>query len=111
MEGHRGPAGVVAAPGYVGRLRAYHGMVASRRSALDSWSPEQLALGRRWVQAWKDAAPHLERIRREELRQLDAHAAIALLCGPADYGTAPRAPKPTSGLIEQQRVFAKMARP
>jgi hypothetical protein len=79
-------------------------------SALASWSHEQIALGRRWVRAWKDAAPELERIRRQELRSLDAHAAIALLCGPADYRQPPRAPKPTSGLIEQQRVFRK-ARP
>ncbi|CAN5688223.1 hypothetical protein BH24ACI5_BH24ACI5_11480 [soil metagenome] len=82
--------------------------MGSDPSALASWSPEQIALGRRWVQAWKNAAPELERIRRQELRQLDAYAAIALLCGPADYREAPRAPKPTSGLIEQQRVLQKL---
>ena len=76
-----------------------------------AWTPEQIALGRRWVQAWKDAAPELERLRRQELRHLDSYKAIALLCGPADYRVAPRAPKPTSGLIEQQRVFRKMRRP
>lgn len=32
-------------------------------------------------------------------------ATIASLCGPADYRVAPRAPKPTSGLVEQQRLF------
>jgi hypothetical protein len=50
----------------------------------------------------------MERLRREELRNLDALHAIALLCGPADYTTEPRAPKPTSGLIEQQRWFQKL---
>jgi hypothetical protein len=84
--------------------------VGSDSSALASWSPEQIALGRRWVQAWKNAAPQLEHIRRQELRQLDAYAAIALLCGPADYREAPRAPKPTSGLIEQQRLFRTLRR-
>jgi len=84
--------------------------MGSDTSALASWSPEQIALGRRWVQAWKTAGPELERIRRRELRQLDAYTAIALLCGPADYREAPRAPKPTSGLIEQQRVFRKLHR-
>ena len=79
--------------------------MGSDSSALASWSPEQIAVGRRWVQAWKSAGPELERIRRQELRQLDPYAAIALLCGPADYREAPRAPKPTSGLIEQQRIF------
>ncbi len=82
--------------------------MAPNASALASWSLEQITLGRRWVQAWKNAAPELERIRRQELRQLDAYAAIALLCGPGDYREAPRAPKPTSGLIEQQRVFRKL---
>jgi hypothetical protein len=85
--------------------------VTSRRSALDGWSPEQVALGRRWVKTWQQAAPQLEAIRRRELRELDAVAAIALLCGPAEYHDGPRAPKPTSGLIEQQRLFAQLRRP
>jgi hypothetical protein len=51
----------------------------------------------------------MERIRREELRDLDVQKAIALLRGPADYTVAPRAPKPTSGLVEQQRWFMKLA--
>ena len=82
-----------------------------RPSALDSWSPEQVALGRRWVKTWQDAAPRLEAIRRQELRQLDPYTAISWLCGPANYREGPRAPKPTSGLIEQQRLFQKMRRP
>jgi hypothetical protein len=85
--------------------------VTTRPSALAAWTPEQIALGRQWVKAWKDAAPELERLRRQELRQLDSYKSIALLCGPADYRVPPRAPKPTSGLIEQQRVFSKMRRP
>ncbi|HUF47315.1 MAG TPA: hypothetical protein VMM93_05820 [Vicinamibacterales bacterium] len=81
-----------------------------RDSALADWSPEQRARGREWVAAWKRAGPALERLRRQELRQLDAFAAIALLCGPADYTVEPRAPKPTSGLIEQQRLFTRLRR-
>lgn len=84
--------------------------MASRPSALASWSAEQIALGRRWVKAWQNAGPRLERIRRQELRELDAYTAIALLCGPAGYRVAPRAPKPTSGLVEQQRHFRRMPR-
>jgi hypothetical protein len=82
----------------------------ARRSALESWTPEQIARGRQWVKAWQDAAPHLERVRREELRGLDAYTAIAWLCGPADYRTAPRAPRAGSGLVEQQRLFRKLRR-
>jgi hypothetical protein len=81
--------------------------VSSEPSPLASWSPEEVAQGRRWVKAWKDAGPALERIRRQELRDLDAYAAIALLLGPADYTVPPRAPKPTSGLVEQQRHFQR----
>jgi len=77
-------------------------------STLASWTPEEIEQGRRWVRAWRRAGPELERIRREELRRLDAHAAIALLCGPADYRQPPRAPKPTSGLVDQQRYFRKL---
>jgi hypothetical protein len=81
----------------------------SEPSSLAEWTPEQIALGRRWVQAWQEAGPELERLRREELRHLDPFRAIALLCGPADYRVPPRAPKPTSGLVEQQRWFLKAA--
>jgi len=74
------------------------------------WTPEQIDQARRWVQTWRDAGPRLEEIRRRELRHLDVFRAIALLCGPADYHVPPRAAKPTSGLVEQQRLFARLRR-
>jgi hypothetical protein len=77
--------------------------------SLKDWTPEQVEQGRRWVQAWREAGQEMERLRREELRRLDAYRAIALLCGPADYHVPPRAPKPTSGLVEQQYWFKKAA--
>lgn len=83
----------------------------SRQTALGSWTPEQIVRGRQWVEAWKRAAPELERIRREELRRLDVYQAISWLCGPMDYTVEPRAPKPTSGLVEQQRLFRRLRRP
>lgn len=86
-------------------------MTAGKPSALSHWTPEEIAQARRWVQTWKEAGPELERIRREELRTLDVFRAIANLCGPADYTVPPRAPKPTSGLEEQQRLFMKLRRP
>jgi hypothetical protein len=78
-------------------------------SGLAGWTPEQIALGKKWVETWKLAGADLERIRRKELRELDTHKAIALLCGPADYTKPPRAPRPYSGLVEQQRLFKKAA--
>lgn len=79
-------------------------------SALAGWSSEQVALGKRWVETWKLAGADLERIRRRELLALDTYDTIALLCGPADYTCPPWAPRPNSGLVEQQRVFMKARR-
>jgi hypothetical protein len=82
----------------------------SESPGLADWTPEQIAQGKRWVQAWKEAGIALEKLRREELRRLDGRRAIELLCGPADYRAPPRAPKPVSGLVEQQYWFRKAAR-
>jgi hypothetical protein len=84
--------------------------VTVKPSALAGWTAEQIAAGRRWVRTWREAGPELERIRRDELRSLDARQAIALLCGPADYTIPPRAPNRTSGLVEQQRWFEQSRR-
>jgi hypothetical protein len=79
-------------------------------SSLANWTPEQIAQGKLWVEAWKRAGERMEQLRREELRQLDPQRAIELLCGHGDYTVPPLAPKPTSGLVEQQRWFMKAAR-
>lgn len=79
-------------------------------SSLADWTPEQIAQGKRWVKAWKEAGQVMEQLRRDELRRLNPASSISLLCGPADYRIPPRAPKPTSGLIEQQRWFMKAVR-
>jgi len=78
-------------------------------SALIHWTPEEIALGKRWVQTWHRAGLELERIKRKEIRELDTYQSIALLCGPRDYTNAPYAPKPWSGLVEMQRWFKKVA--
>jgi hypothetical protein len=77
--------------------------------AASGWTAEEMAAARRWIETWKLAGPELEKIRRAEIRTLDAYRAIALLCGPADYTSPPWAPKPYSGLVEQQRWFMKAA--
>lgn len=70
--------------------------------------PESLNDAVRWVDSWVETGPLLERLRDQELRELDTTAAIALLCGDADHHAAPFAPEPTSGLVEQQRLFARL---
>jgi hypothetical protein len=69
-----------------------------KSSALADWTPEQLALGKRWVETWKLAAVGLERIKRKEIRELDTYKAISLLCGTADYTKPPYAPCKRPGL-------------
>jgi len=81
----------------------------NRSSALADWTPEQIALGKRWVETWRLAGEDLERLRRKEIRELDTYKTIALLCGSADYTKPPYAPKPWSGLVEQQQWFKKAA--
>jgi len=80
-----------------------------KASALADWTPEQIALGKKWVKTWKLAGEDLERIKRKEIRELDTYKTISLLCGDADYTEPPYAPKLWSGLIEQQRLFKKAA--
>jgi hypothetical protein len=84
--------------------------MSSETSSLADWTPEQIAQGKRWVQAWKEAGEVMEQLRRDELRRFDAGRALEFLCGPADYRVPPRAPKPTSGLVEQQSWFMKAVR-
>ena len=91
----------------LGCARSYNRLVT--HESLAGWTPDQIDTARRWVQVWKQAGPRLERLRRKELRRLDPQRAIALLCGEADYTVPPRAPQPTSGLVEQQRWFMKAA--
>jgi hypothetical protein len=61
-----------------------------------------------WVRRWAEAGPALEAVRRQELRDFryEDHAAAidALLEISARYGT----PRMSSGLVEQQRLFAKL---
>jgi hypothetical protein len=77
-----------------------------RQDVFADWTPEQVALARRWVESWKHAGPALEHVRREELRALDVQAALALLCGPGVLGPL----RPSSGLVAQQRWFARAVR-
>jgi hypothetical protein len=68
--------------------------MSKQSSALADWTPEQIALGRRWVETWRLAAADLKRIERQEIRELDSYEIISLLCGSADYTHPPYEPKP-----------------
>lgn len=74
---------------------------------------DEIALMKRWVETWKLAGPELERIKKEELRALSEEEGIAdvesILSVPVD-GWTPEWRKTWSGLVEQQRLFAKLKR-
>ena len=72
----------------------------------DPPTPEETERAKQWVRTWQDAGLRLEAIRQRELRELDSFHTIGLLLADWDYHTEPRAPRPSSGLIEQQRLFA-----
>ncbi len=62
---------------------------------------------RRWVETWKHAGPALAAIRREEVRVADNVHVIELLGDAFDHVvTLPM--RTTSGLVEMQRLFAKL---
>ncbi|MFW6161186.1 MAG: hypothetical protein ACODAJ_00360 [Planctomycetota bacterium] len=60
-----------------------------------------------WVEAWKRAGPLLERIRHEELRRLRHEDSLEVIDGLLQMGYQHGRDEPTSGLVEQQRVFMK----
>jgi hypothetical protein len=53
-----------------------------------------------WMDQWRAAAPELARVRREELRKLDATASVLLPQAPGTAGSL-------SGLVEQQAWFMR----
>jgi hypothetical protein len=62
---------------------------------------------REYVNRWKQAGPALEKVRREELRNLcddDVRAQVRALW---DIGRQILILRHTTGLIEQQRIFQK----
>jgi hypothetical protein len=72
-------------------------------------SPSQEHL-ERWVATWREAGPALEAQRRAELEGLTTPQALAELADAFAHARQ-RGPHPiTSGLVEQQRYFRRIAR-
>jgi hypothetical protein len=62
---------------------------------------------REYVERWQKAGPELERVRREELRALtDADGRELFRCV-LELASLHIQNRPTSGLVEQQRIFQK----
>jgi hypothetical protein len=76
----------------------------------DNRSMEERELMRRWVETWKRAGPELEAIREREIREADNVRVVAILRGAMNLAAKLPA-RPSSGLVEMQRLFAKLGRP
>ncbi|MEO8024848.1 MAG: hypothetical protein ABI823_00160 [Bryobacteraceae bacterium] len=72
---------------------------------MDDVEREQI---RQWAAAWKRVAPQLEEIKRRELRDIDTMEALAALEPAFNHATRTLPPRESSGLIEMQRLFAKI---
>ncbi len=64
----------------------------------------------RWVEAWRQAGPELEAIRRREVREADNLVVLSQLSGAFNYATRTMPPRESSGLVEMQRYFARLRR-
>lgn len=64
---------------------------------------------RRWVENWKLAGPELEAIRRREVRDADNVKVLALLEDMFNHALT-QPPRPSSGMVEMQDLFAKLRR-
>lgn len=62
---------------------------------------------RQWVNNWKETGEFLEKLRREEIKSLNIAEEILSLSDASESALRFYPPKPTSGLIEMQRLFAK----
>ena len=63
---------------------------------------------KQWVDTWQKAGQALEQIKAEELRVMDSQEAIRQIMPICDWCIEHSEPRITSGLVEQQRWFAKM---
>lgn len=70
---------------------------------------EQKAQLKRYVETWKRIGPELERMKEEEVRQTDMKKAIRRFDGLLAHAVRTHPPEATSGLVEQQRIFMKIA--
>jgi hypothetical protein len=68
---------------------------------------QEKADARKWIEAWKRATPELERMRRQDIRDADTARSIPAFDGLFEAAVRDFPPKPTSGLVEQQRLFRK----
>jgi len=62
---------------------------------------------KQWVENWKRVGPILEQLKYEELRAPDYDKGLADFIPMLDWACANAEPREISGLVEQQRFFAR----
>jgi hypothetical protein len=63
-----------------------------------------------WVDNWKELGPILERLRVEEYRSGSLAETLLSLSDVTEAALKANPPQPYSGMIEMQRLFAKLRR-
>ena len=66
---------------------------------------EQMRL---WVENWRKTGPLLAELRREDIRATDTPTAMQQLGGLMNHAIETLPPRTASGLVEMQRLFAKL---
>jgi hypothetical protein len=64
----------------------------------------------RWVQTWREAGPRLQAIRRREIQEADNLKVLSSREGAFNHALRTLPPRPTSGMLEMRRWFAKLRR-
>ena len=62
---------------------------------------------RKWIEGWENAAPTLEKLRNEAIRNSDTASSIEQLSDAFDSALLHYPPTNTSGLVEQQHFFSR----
>jgi hypothetical protein len=65
---------------------------------------------RQWIRNWEEVGPILAQLRDEAIRNTDTATAIEQLSDAFESARHHCPPATTSGLVEQQRWFAKLRR-
>ena len=69
---------------------------------------DQKAITLKWIECWREAAPELELLHREKIRQADTTQSILNLDDAFQSAISKRSSNPYSGLVEQQKLFMEL---
>ena len=71
-------------------------------------SERQISAARSWVEGWQRAGRRLSELKKLELRAISTEEALQNLADAFESCRLHFTPRPSSGLVEQQRWFSKL---